>query len=231
MTTVKQEYLDDSTTNLLLTLSYEAIDKLQLIGAYAALLSEMAKKQAPSSEQRKWLDDILSETSKGTALIRDIRNIIEVLGIFEQIEPQVVDLSSIVQGIIRVWLNTGLPRQVHLDLNNEDVPCLVNSPAEGMLHRALELTLGCIASLTPDDDVLQIRLNVSEEEVSLFVQGVGVKRFSGLSPVELSQSLLDGMPSVGASINLAQKIISLHGGNFEFDNLANYLTINLPLAP
>jgi light-regulated signal transduction histidine kinase (bacteriophytochrome) len=220
------EYLTEETGFLLHTLCHEILEKLQFVSITVAFLQETYDEIGQTND----LNIILSNIREVSNLTQDIRRLTGIIGnIPQHSNYPPIDLKVMLQDVVNRVSNI-TNRQLNIEELVETDTILIRSSFGDVLYRALELMFGNLAVLTPEDDVLQISLNTTGKQASISIKGQGVKKFGNLSPAEAAQSLFQGTPSVGISIDFAKKIIEAHAGSLEFNQEFKQITLILPIA-
>jgi signal transduction histidine kinase len=190
------------------------------------------------AESRQAFEEIVDEGAKAAVLLGDMLTLARADSNSDDAVWEIVDLADVIESVFERVRPMADERQLALSLSldtNRIVSVLGDFPS---LRRLLWILLDNALKYTPAPGRIEVTLNASTTEATVFVSdsGIGIAQsdlpfiFDRFYRADLSRSHVEGS---GLGLAIAKKISEMHGGNLSAiseENRGTTFRIVLPLC-
>jgi heavy metal sensor kinase len=200
--------------------SHELRTPVSLIRTEAELALRRSRGEA---EYQESLRHILLEAERTTTLIERLLSLARADAGRETLELEPLDLRQTLSGVVDVWRQVGLMRNLQFSAA-VNVPCGLVMADEAMLRRLVDILLDNAFKYTPSPGWVRLSLEQSADFAVIVIEdsGVGIapeeqsKIFERFYRVDKARSRAQGGTGLGLSI--AQWIVTQHHGSISVES-------------
>ena len=210
--------------NLVQGVAHEVRNPIMSIGGFAARMKADLEKD---NEFQKYLDIILSETTRLEKLVQDVKEIAEMQTAYLQPE----NMNSLLSNVIERFLPSLARHSIHLKTDiEEDLPIITLDKAQ--ISRALKNIVQNSVEALPAGGTLKLTTRAVDSTIRIIVEDFGIGIDEGKLGSILDPFVTSKTTGAGLGLTMVYQIVMNHQGEIDIKSRGGkgtIVTLDLPI--